>query len=251
MMKEKGGSVFLNLFDWLFPAKCPVCGELLQKKEDRICENCRRELPRVTEPCCMRCGKPVEDAARQYCQDCSRKRLPARRDDLFQGTALWVYTDRMKRAMADFKYNGCYSDSIFFAEELIRFRGNRIESWHPDFVIPVPLHRRKARFRGYNQAACVAEELGRKMGIEVLPQALLRLRYTKPQKNYDDKGRRDNVRDAFCVAESCRNMIVGKCVLLLDDIYTTGATVEACAKVLVEAGVRSVYFACLCIGRDY
>ena len=241
----------MNLLDFLFPVKCPVCGELLSRKSERICPNCRKALPRVAEPCCKRCGKPVLTARQEYCQNCGRKRHSGKKDFLCQGTALWVYTDRMKQVMADFKYSGCYNDAVFFAEELVRFRGREIGSWHPDYVVPVPLHRRKAWFRGYNQAACVAEELGKQMGISVLQTALLRLRYTKPQKNFDDRGRQENVREAFCVPERCRERLVGKCILLLDDIYTTGATMEACAQALMKVGVKKVYFACLCTGRDY
>lgn len=249
-MIEKESECTLNLLDLLFPVKCPVCGELLSKKGERICQSCRKELPYVTEPCCMRCGKPLEKATREYCQDCGKKRYSDKKDFLCQGTALWVYTDRMKRAMADFKYNGCYRDGVFFAGELVRFRGGKIRKWHADYIIPVPLHRRKIWFRGYNQAACVAEELGSQIGIPVMA-ALERLRSTKPQKDFDDKGRRDNVKGAFSVSEQCRKMLYGKCILLVDDIYTTGATLEACAKALTEAGVKKVYFACLCIGRDY
>ena len=241
----------MNLLDLLFPVKCSVCGGLLQKKEEGICRNCRKELPYVTEPCCSRCGKPVESVTKEYCLDCGKKRHAGKTDPLDQGTALWIYNDKMKRAMADFKYKGCYRDSVFFAGELIRFRGEKIDHWHPDFIVPVPLHRRKGWFRGYNQAACVAAELGKRMGIPVVDIALERRRYTKPQKNFDDKGRRDNVKDAFRLREGYGERLCGKRILLLDDIYTTGATLEACAKILLEAGVRKVYFACLCIGRDY
>ena len=241
----------MNLLDLLFPVKCPVCGDLLKKKGERICQSCRKGLPRVTEPCCSRCGKPIETVAREYCQDCEEKRHSGKNDPLCQGTALWIYTDRMKRTMANFKYNGCYGDSVFFAEELVRFRGRKMREWHVDCVVPVPLHRRKRWFRGYNQAACVAEEVGKQMDLPVMTTALERLRNTRPQKKFDDKGRRDNVKDAFCLTEESRRMVHSKCILLLDDIYTTGATLEACAKILLEAGVKKVYFACLCIGRDY
>ena len=253
----------MNLLDILFPVKCPVCGHLLKKGERGFCQDCTKNLPRVTEPACCRCGKPIEKDTQEYCRDCGRKRQAVRmkgdrsgadgagKDPICQGTALWIYTVSMKRAMANFKYNGCYSEGAFYAEELARTRRSRFEQWQPDYVIPVPLHRRRRWFRGYNQAACVAEELGLRIEVPVASMALERIRCTRPQKGLDDRHRRNNVKDAFRIAGDWRKRLQGRCVLLVDDIYTTGATLEACASVLREAGVRKVYFACLCTGRDY
>lgn len=253
----------MNLLDLLFPAKCPVCGQILKRKEEGVCLRCRKNLPRVTEPSCLRCGKPLEADTKEYCRDCSKKRASAyitsgeenryvaKGDPICQGTALWVYTDSMRRVMADFKYKGYYRESVFFAEELVRFRGNKIRQWQPDYVIPVPLHRRRRWFRGYNQAACVAEEIGKRLHVSVAAEVLERRRYTRPQKNLDDKSRRENVKGAFRIREEWQKTLRGKCVLLVDDIYTTGATLESCAGVLCEAGVKKVYFVCLCTGRDY
>ncbi len=240
----------MNILNALFPIACPLCGEILQKESERVCAGCKEKISYVTEPCCIRCGKPLEGDRQEYCLDCGRKRASGIPDPVCQGTALWVYTDQMKRAMADFKYKGCYSDAAFYAEELVRFRGSKIRSWHPDFMIPVPLHRRKRWFRGYNQVSCVAEKLGIQMGIPVLPAILERKRYTRPQAGFDDAGRRNNVKDAFRLSQTGKSLR-GKRILLLDDIYTTGATIESCARTLIEAGVEKVYFACLCIGRDY
>jgi ComF family protein len=156
----------------------------------------------------------------------------------------------MKKAMAAFKYEGCRQDGLFFGDELVRFRGSRIRSYHPDYVIPVPLHRRKLWFRGYNQAACVAERLGERMGIPVLPDALRRVRYTKPQKGMNDKERRDNVEGAFQVRKRFGEQLRGARILLVDDIYTTGATVDACAGALRDEGTGEIFFACLCTGND-
>lgn len=253
----------MNLLDLLFPAKCPVCGQVLKRKEEWICRSCRKDLPRVTEPACVRCGKPLEEDTKEYCLDCGKKRMSARvnsrgengcmakSDPICRGMALWVYTDSMRRVMADFKYQGYYRESAFFAEELIRFKGDKIRQWKPDYVIPVPLHRRKRWFRGYNQAACLAKEIGQRICVPVVAAALERRRYTRPQKNLDDISRRENVRGAFRICGEWRKILWGKCVLLVDDIYTTGATLESCADALCEAGVKKVYFVCLCTGGDY
>lgn len=253
----------MNLLDCLFPVKCPACGQLLRRGEKGFCQTCTKNFPRVSGPVCLRCGKPIGNDTQEYCRDCGRKKQTVRvgdgrsaldgsgKDPICQGTALWIYTASMRRAMANFKYNGCYGDSAFYAEELMRTRRGQFEKWQPDYVIPVPLHRRRRWFRGYNQAACVAEELGPRIEVPVASLALERVRSTRPQKEFDDKHRRDNVKEAFRVSSGWKRRLQGRRVLLIDDIYTTGATLEACAGVLCEAGVEKVYFACLCTGRDY
>lgn len=240
----------MNLLDFLFPRKCPICGVLLKHAEKQICLSCYKTLPRVREPRCARCGKPIAVVEEQYCYDCAEKRK--RQDVLAKGTALWVYDARMKQAMADFKYEGCVEDGAFFAGELYRSCGDEMAGWQVEAIIPVPLHRRKRWFRGYNQAAVLAEELGECMKLPVLKGVLQRICYTKPQKGLAPKQRAENVKGAFALAAHGKEQLASlRRVLLVDDIYTTGATLEACGDILRRSGVQEVYFVCLCIGRDY
>ena len=240
----------MNILDFVFPGKCPICNNILGSKEKQICHSCQTLLPRVTEPCCKRCGKPIAAVEEQYCHDCGEKRRG--QNVLTKGSALWVYDSRMKRAMANFKYDGCVEDAAFYAQQLVRFRGREIMSWQVDAIIPVPLHRRKQWFRGYNQATALAEELGRHLHLPVLAETLTRTRYTKPQKGLVPKQRKNNVAGAFALTDQGRKKAASlRRILLIDDIYTTGATLEACGEVLKRTGVQEVYFICLCIGRDY
>ena len=121
----------------------------------------------------------------------------------------------------------------------------------PDFLIPVPLHRHRRWFRGYNQAEILAEEIGKRLHLPVETDVLCRSLDTSPQKQLDDKARYRNMSSAFYVPESAGYKLNGKRVVLIDDIYTTGSTLEACAGELKKAGVSEIYSACLCIGRDY
>ncbi|MCH5251850.1 MAG: ComF family protein [Lachnospiraceae bacterium] len=236
----------MRVLDLLFPEKCPFCDEILNRKEEGVCGVCRKNLPVVTEPSCKRCGKPISSVEEEYCTDCRGKDSP-----LSQGTALWIYTEQVKKAMADFKYEGCYTEGTFYARELYHYRGAKILNWDPDLIIPVPLYWRKRWFRGFNQAACIASELGRLLNIPVLEGALVRSRHTKPQKGLDDKQRRNNLKGAIQVNEKYEDEICrSRRVLLVDDIYTTGSTMRECASVLRKKGVKNVYFSCLCIGRD-
>lgn len=236
----------MNILNLLFPEKCVVCGQVLRKKEKGVCPDCMKKLPVVTEPRCMHCGKPLASERRELCYDCS-----ARDSFLWEGAALWEYNDRMRQVIADFKYGGSERDAVFFAEELARVHGERIRRWNPDVILPVPLHWRKRWFRGYNQAESVAVELGRQMEIRVSGDVLVRRRYTAPQKDLDHRRRFSNLRDAIAVRDVLvQEQTKYKTVLLIDDIYTTGATLEACAAALSEWGVQRICFLCLCIGRD-
>jgi len=107
-----------------------------------------------------------------------------------------------------------------------------------DVIVPVPLHARRLRERGYNQAALLARELGKGVGLPVLENALIRVRDTSPQVDLGAEERRENVRGAFHLPD---DRLVGKSVLLVDDVYTTGATLEACSLALKQRGVRAAW----------
>ena len=240
----------MNFLDFVFPRKCSVCGRLLKGSERCVCRTCQKQLPIIHEPRCMRCGKPIDGLEEQYCFDCGMKRK--RRDIVAKGTALWVYDRHLKRAMADFKYEGCSGDAEFYASELCKKRGAEMAKWAVDAVIPVPLHWRKQWFRGYNQAELLADGIGAYLQVPVLKEVLKRIRYTKPQKGLTPGLRAENLKRAFSVDGRSQSRLENiRRVLLVDDIYTTGSTLEACAEVLCAAGVKQIFFACLCIGRDF
>lgn len=240
----------MNIIDLIFPPRCILCDAVLQNNEKALCGKCYGDLPQVVEPICKRCGKPLEIMGQEYCLDCAEKRT--RQDALEQGIALWIYDENVKRLMANVKYGGCKEDIHFFAKEMMQTYGKKIQDWRIDAVIPVPLHRRRRWFRGYNQAEVLAVDIGKYLNLPVLADVLCRKRPTSPQKGLLPKQRKENLLGAFALDGNKLDSLIGvKEVLLVDDIYTTGATLEACGEVLRQAGVRKIYFACLCIGRDY
>ena len=123
-----------------------------------------------------------------------------------------------------------------------------IRGWGPDLIIPVPLHKRRRRKRGYNQAGILGRRLGRLLGIRVDDKSLLRRVYTDPQKKLGRLERKKNLRNAFALKESFKPVPV---VLLVDDIYTTGNTIDAVSEVLKKKGVEKVYFLTISIGQGY
>lgn len=133
-----------------------------------------------------------------------------------------------------------------FAQEMARCYGEQIKRWRIQEIIPVPLHRRRQRKRGYNQAAILAEELGKLVHIPVNDKAIFRIRNTRPQKELDDAQRTGNLKGAFAVAGQEK---VKPVVLVIDDIYTTGSTIQRVAKMLKTAGAEKVYFLTISIGQ--
>lgn len=239
MERRRGIDILLDCF---FPRRCPVCDGIL-KNGKKICRKCRNELKWIRGPRCYRCGKPVEEEM-EYCYDC-------RHGDFhyIRGYSLWLYEGAAKRSVTAFKYKGRQEYASFYGEELMKAYGEQLRRLRFDTIIPVPLHREKKRLRGYNQAELIARELSRGLQVPMETRALLRVQFTKPQKGLNHKERKNNLKKAFrFYSEHCGKRKLTR-VLLVDDIYTTGSTIDACARCLLAAGVREVYFVTLCIGN--
>lgn len=233
-----------RIVDMIYPKVCPVCFEISDSdKNDTICSRCKSRLSYVKEPRCARCGKSVDDEESEYCYDCAAKKHIYR-----QGTAVWNYTPEIQQSIYAFKYRNQREFSKVYAKEMAENCGHIIRSWNADVIIPIPLHDKKQRIRGFNQAELVALQLGKLLGISVDTSVLVRIKNTAPQKELDDIERLKNLENAFNLAQS---VVKYKKVILVDDIYTTGATIDECAKLLLDAGVSEVFFASLCIGRGF
>lgn len=239
MERKRGIDILL---DWFFPRRCPVCDRVLKNKE-KICRKCQNELKWIKGPRCFRCGKPVEEET-EYCYDCSHGDF-----HYIKGYSLWIYEGAAKQSVAAFKYKGRQEYASFYGEELMKAYGEQLKKLQLDTIIPVPVHREKRRLRGYNQAELIARELSQALQVPMETRALLRVRFTKPQKGLNHKERQKNLKKAFqFYSEHCEKRRLGR-VLLVDDIYTTGSTIEACTRSLLAAGAREVYFITLCIGN--
>ena len=162
------------------------------------------------------------------------------------GRGLFTYRS-MAESMYRFKYAGRREYARFYGEQIVRRLGRTIRGWKPDALIPVPVHSSRKRERGYNQAEVLAEEIGKKMDIPVERRLLKRVKTTMPQKLLDDKGRQNNLKRAFKIS---RNDVKLKIIVMIDDIYTTGSTIDACAAVLKSAGVEKVYYITAAIGKE-
>lgn len=212
--------------DFFFPQWCIGCG----KVGDLLCPSCYRSLHRILPPLCPRCGRPQPSGV--LCPACvswqasvDGIRSPFRFDGL------------MRSAIHQLKYKNLRSLALPLAKLLNDYLNNN--SVPGEIIVPVPLHPKRLRERGYNQSSLLAKELGKLTTIPIVNNCLARERYASPQARTSTVGeRRSNVADAFICRDS---RLRNKQVLLLDDVSTSGATLDACAAVLKAAGANSVW----------
>lgn len=247
-MKEEEKRIRLRqigerLIDALYPPVCPVCMKVIWERNARICTKCREKLVVIEEPLCKRCGKPVDDDRAEYCSDCNRH------EHYFDaGRGVFLYKGDIKKSIYNFKYNNKREFVKFFGDEIIENLGRWIADISPDVLIPVPLYPKKERMRGYNQAELIARYLGEKLNIPVEPYLIERRINTLPQKELSADSRKKNMKKAFNIAE---NIVKLNIAMVVDDIYTTGATADAVSRLLKEAGVREVYVLTICAGNGF
>lgn len=229
-----------------------------------VCQGCLDKLSFVTPPVCARCGKQLLVASQVLCSGCTEHPRSFER-----GVCLLNYEEHAQESMIRIKYGRRSEYADFYGRLMAERLGDEIRKMNPQCIIPVPIHPERFIERGYNQALLLAQELGRCMGIPVERDILVRVKKTVVQKELGAQERLDNLSDAFGVLydageeredadASARargsghrgRVIPYDRVLLVDDIYTTGSTIEACTRVLTEAGVKEVYFAAVCTGSE-
>ena len=240
------GKALDALLGLLFPRRCPVCEKIVTPKGRLICPACEKKLSWVRPPVCLKCGKEIAGESQEYCRDCARSQRT------FEwGTALLNYNETAGRSMARIKYGGRREYLDFYAKEMASRLGSSIRRMRGQVLVPVPVHPSRLRERGFNQAAELAWRLGELLKIPVDDELLIREKKTARQKDLSPGQRLANLQKAFSVSDKRRRTgALPRAVILVDDIYTTGSTMEACARVLKTAGVRSIFFAALCIGGE-
>jgi len=219
----------VDLFQLLFPNLCVACGQSLVKSERHLCLNCLYDLP-YTDFHLF----PDNQVARQFWA-----RFPCD-----YATAMFYFRKggKVQQILHGLKYRGKAELGIVLGEMLAT---RMLKGPYPvfDLILAIPLHRRKERLRGYNQSQCIAEGLGAVLGIPVLKGVLVKSKATSSQTRKGRFDRFENLKQAFAVVNS--SLLENKCVLLVDDVITTGATIEACAQVLMAAGVKSIAVAAI------
>lgn len=230
-----------GLIRMLYPRRCPLCHGPLLFQQAFVHEECCRAVPLIREPRCKRCGKGLENEQREYCGDCA-----SGRHFFTRGVAVYAYQGKIKQSVHQFKFHNKREYADFYVQQMCKALIPFLETWKPQALIPVPLHKSRKKRRGFNQAQLLAEGIGRAFGILVLTDLVVRTRATRPQKELNREKRKNNLKNAFKIPGYDVKL---KRVLVIDDIYTTGSTIDAIAELLLERGVEEIYFATLCIGK--
>lgn len=229
----------------LFPRRCPVCDQIVIPKGELICPECRKQLSYVSGPVCMRCGKELLEPDGEYCMGCKKHRRTFEK-----GAALLNYNEVSAHSMVQIKYKNKREYLDFYGAAMVNRFQKVVRHWQADVLIPVPIHPSRRRKRGFNQAEELAKRLSLGWGIPVEKRFLIRSKRTAPQRDLDPTERLKNLEKAFCIYPGYeKNRKAPRCVILVDDIYTTGSTMEACSRVLKAAGVEKIYFVVICIGH--
>lgn len=250
--------------DLLFPRRCPVCGDVVLPQGHLICPECFKKLSFVRQPTCRRCGAELSSDTVEYCYDCTKNHRTFE-----YGMALLNYDEVSAPSMVKIKYKNKREYLDFYGQAILVRFASQIRAMNPDCIVPIPIHSSRRRIRGFNQAEVLAKILSRglisqsdtssrfplksmaysapsdSMTIPVYPKLLIRNKKTIPQKQLSPAERLKNLEQAFSIGKIPPGI---KSVLLIDDIYTTGATIEACTRVLKKAGIEKVYFISICIG---
>jgi len=222
----RSGKLIELAVDSFFPRRCVGCG----KVGGFLCPECLGKLPRLLPPLCPNCGRP--QASGIVCPDCRQ-----RQTEIDGIRSPFRFDEVIRKAIHQLKYRNLKAISPCLAELLADYlRSNLLPG---EALVCVPLHPRRLRERGYNQSSLLAGELGRRIDLPVIEDCLVRVKQAQPQvRAVDVEERRKNVADAFV----CRDeKVSGKQIILIDDVCTSGATLESCAAALKSKGATSVW----------
>jgi ComF family protein len=231
-----------KFIDILYPPRCAICRSFLPKGSRKngdavrgVCSSCREDFHPLRSPCCTVCARPfVPGTGRDHlCENCLR-----RRPFFHVLGAPYLYEGAFQDAIHLFKY-GKRSDLAAFLGPLL---ASFVRKWEPaegvSLVVPVPLHKKRLKERGFNQSKLLAHYVAKELKADLDFLSLRRVKYTLPQTGLGKKERRKNVRKAFAVKRPER--IYGKTVLVVDDVATTGNTLNECARELIRGGAERI-----------
>lgn len=228
--------------DLLYPPRCQICQSF---GPEPLCPSCSGQVEFLSAPWCLRCGEPLPTSrAGDFCRRCRPSRAGGKYAfDICRSVA--HYDGVMREAIHGLKYHGRLRLVAPLAQMLVdtlRAEDN-LNATSIDGIVPVPLHRRRRWDRGFNQSELIGKAVSRGLEIPLLPEALLRPHPTSDQVGLKRHQREENVHGAFAVAKP--EKISGKTILVIDDVFTTGATLNECARVLRQAGAARIVAATL------
>ncbi len=225
--------LFYTILNIILPPRCLICGKIVNN-DYTLCNDCFYNINFITAPICKSCGLPLNYKldTNEYCANCIQE------DNILKIVRSAVYYDEASKPLIlDFKFFDHLENKKLLSNWLY-IASSDIFNDHIDLIIPVPLHYLRLFKRKYNQSAILANELSKKVNISADFKSLKKKRHTRPQVECNGKTRKKNVHNAFEISKP--ENIKNKHILLIDDVYTTGSTLNECAKVLIKAGATSV-----------
>jgi len=231
---KKIESIVTNILDVIFPADCKICGNKLGKdRKGCICGNCWSKIKIIKPPFCVYCGKQLFSHDESFCADCTRERF-----SFVDNRSVGIYEGVLKEGIHLLKYKSYSSLAKYFGELMVNFIEENGGVDDIDCIIPVPMYKKKQNKRDYNQAELLGRYLAEYFKIPLFTDVLIRVKETSPQHELSREERFLNVKDVFGVINS--HKIKWACILLVDDILTTGATADECSKVLLGSGAFQI-----------
>jgi len=236
-----------KIIELIYPSSiyCMSCGNIIDESRNySLCNECFGRFKWIDNRTCIKCGKRLgENNIENTCYDCMYNQ-----HEFDKGYACVQYGTTEKQLIFNLKYN----KKTYIARVMAEIMHDRIliEDLDYDIVIPVPIHKNKNRKRGFNQAGLVAKYFCKKQCTKINNNIVSRVTDTEPLKSKDPIERKMSLIKAFKVEDKAKSLIYNKKVLIIDDIYTTGATVDALSKVLRKEGVSKIYFLVFAIGGD-
>ena len=240
--------IFDDIKKFIFPSRCVLCDKILpygSKLENLfLCEGCKDNFEFIKEPTCKKCGAMINDSEKMYCLRCEHKLY----DNFEFGFGLLRYNDFVKESLHRIKYGGRKEYIEFYGKCIARTYKDKIREINPDYLVPVPIHHRRLIERNYNQAAVLANSISKELkkygiGIGVNEELIFRVKNTKVLNKLDDQDRGSELKEAFETTD-LSNI---ESILIVDDIYTTGTTIDMMGKTLKNAGIKKVYFVAIAI----
>lgn len=230
-----------NMFtDLFYPRRCAVCDEVLPFGGSLVCD-IHTDLPYVESPVCMLCGKEIDSQERELCLDCEKH---FRNFD--RGFPVFNYVEPVQARVLAIKYHNKLEYCDFYGKAMADKVRPYVKRYGIDVVTCVPVHKRKLRQRGYNQAEVLARVVASELGLPLRTDMLQRKVYTTPQKKLNNLERANNIKESMMTGKVYREY---RNVLIVDDIYTTGVTIDVCAGILKKSGAQHVYYSTICIGK--
>ncbi|WP_317513841.1 ComF family protein [Sphingomonas sp. C3-2] len=237
---RSAASFLRSICDFALPPRCPGCGTVVDG-DHRFCISCWQQMEFLGGGGCAACGVPLPPTAMAgiHCGPCLAS--PPDHDGV---RAAVVYGEMARRVVLKLKYGRRPGMAHIIAGQLGRFVVAEEADGPSGLLVPVPLHRWRLWSRGYNQSMLIARLVSRQTGVSLAPALLKRTRATPSLRNLGAKARAKAVRGAFRVAADARANITGRTIWLIDDVYTSGATANACARALKRAGAKRVILLC-------